>query len=148
MSVYYNRGKQRVANDGWAGLDVRALVLAGTTVPAGAESPDIDTVADLLAVVDADEAAEVGGLSGYERKTLASKAVIEDDGTDEAQLDAADLSYNETESGTWRAVVLYVEGASDADRDLISLHTLSSPLTTNGGPVTLTVPTNGLIGQG
>lgn len=147
MSVVYNRGKARIAAVGWPNLDVRALVLTDAdTLPAGASNPDLNFVSELLAVSGVTEAAEVGGLTGYQRKTLAGEAVIEADATDEAQLDFTDISYAETESGRWVAVVLYEEGASDAARALIGLHDLSSPLTTNGGPVDLQVPTNGAYG--
>ena len=146
MSVVYNRGKARIATLGWPGLDARVLILThASTLPAGAENPDLNTVSELLAVSGVTEAAETSGLTGYVRKTL-SESVIEDDAADVANLDAADIAYAETNSGRWVAAVIYEEGASDAARNLISLHTLSSPLPTNGGGVDLTVPTNGLIG--
>lgn len=146
MTVMFNRGKKRIAESGWnSTLDVRALVLAGASVPSGAENADLNTVAELLAVAGAVEAAA----SGYGRTALTAEAVLENDTTDTADLDAADLSYTSVATGeTWRAVVLYVEGASDAARDLVSLNTLSSAIPTNGGNIGLMVPANGLIGIG
>lgn len=146
MTVVFNRGKKRLAESGWnATLDVRALVIAGSSVPAGAENPDLNTVAELLAVSGTVEAAA----TGYARTALTGEAVLENDTTDTADLDCADLAYTSVATGeTWRAVVLYVEGASDAARDLVSLHTLSQPVPTNGGNINLTVPANGAIGVG
>lgn len=143
----FNRGKYRIAQSGWPGLDVRALVLThATTLPAGAENPDLNTVGELLAVSGVTEAAETTGLTGYVRKTIAGEANVEDDALDVVNLDHDDLAYTATESGRWVAVVYYVEGASDAARDLIGLFTLPSALVTNGGPVNITVPSNGLFG--
>lgn len=146
MTVVFNRGKKRLAESGWnTGLDVRALVLAGTSVPAGAENPDLNTVAELLAVSGAVEASA----AGYARVALTGETVLENDTTDTADLDAADLSWASIATGdTLRAVVFYVEGANDAARDLVSLNTLSSPVPTNGGGISLTVAANGLIGVG
>lgn len=146
MTVMFNRGKKRIAESGWnATLDVRALVVAGASVPAGAENPDLNTVSELLAVSGVVEAAA----SGYARTAITGEVVLENDTTDTADLDCADLAYTSVATGeTWRAVVFYVEGASDAARDLVSLNTLSSPIPTNGGNISLTVPTNGAIGIG
>lgn len=147
MSVRYNRGKYLVASAGWPNIDVRCLILAGASVPAGAEADTLNFVSELLAVSGAVEAAEVGGLTGYVRKSM-TETVVEDDTNDTANLKiGGPISYAATESGTWRAVVFYKEGASDAARELISLHTLT-PLVTNGGPVDLTEDTLGIIGQG
>jgi len=107
----------------------------------------LNFVSELLAVSGAVEAAETGALTGYARKTLTGLTVAEDDTADVANFHATIPTYGETESGTWRAVVFYEEGASDAARALISLHTIT-PLVTNGGGVTLTEPTDGPIGQG
>jgi hypothetical protein len=149
MSVVYNRGKYKIANQGWTStLDVRCLVLAGASVPAGAEVATLNTVSELLAVGSVVEAAEISGLTGYARKSV-TESVVEDDTNNTANLKiAGPISYAATESGTWRAVVFYAEGGgTDATRDLISLHTLT-PLVTNGGPVDLTENTLGIIGQG
>lgn len=147
MSVAYNRGKFLIASQGWNNLDVRALILThASTLPAGAENPDLNFVSELLAVSGVSEAAELTGLTGYVRKTVAGETTLENDTTDAANLDGDDIVYAATESGRWVAVVLYVEGASDAARALIGLHTLSSALVTNGGPVTLNVDAAGFYG--
>ena len=147
MSVVYNRGKQQIAQNGWPNLDVRALILThASTLPAGAENPDLNFVSELLAVSGVSEAAETTGLTGYVRKTISGEAVVENDTTDAANLDGDDIVYAATESGRWVAVVLYVEGASDAARPLLGLHTLASALVTNGGTVTLNVDTAGFYG--
>lgn len=152
-STVYNRGKFLIANLGWPNIDVRALILThASTLPAGVNNVDLNFVSELLAVSGVTEAAETGALSGYVRKTLASETVVEDDTGDQANLDAADISYAATESGRWVAIVLYREGASDAARDLIALLDIEdsggnpSPLVTNGGTVDLVVNTAGLLG--
>ena len=147
MATFYNRGKFKIANAGWTtAADIRALVLThASTLPAGANDPDLNFVSDLLGVSGVTEASG----TGYARQALTSEAVIEDDTNNTANLDAADLSYSSTNSGRWVAVVLYLEGGgTDASRDLISLNDLASALTTNGGNVTLTVDTLGFIGLG
>lgn len=142
----YNRGKARIATAGWAGLDVRALVLThATTLPAGAQNADLNTVSELLAVSGVTEAAETSGLTGYVRKTLTAETAIEDDALDVVNLDADNIAYGATESGRWVAVVFYEEGASDAARNLLGLFDIT-PLVTNGGPVDVNVATNGLFG--
>lgn len=147
MATFFNRGKFKIGGSGFTTtLDVRALVLThASTLPAGANDPDLNTVADLLGVSGVTEATG----TGYSRQALTGETVIEDDTNNTANLDANDLSYTSTNSGRWVAVVLYAEGGgTDATRDLISLNDLASPLTTNGGNVTLTVDTLGLIGLG
>lgn len=146
MSTVYNRGKFRIASAGWPTLDVRALVLThASTLPAGAQNADLNTVSELLAVSGVAEAAETSGLTGYVRKTIAGETAIEDDALDVVNLDATDLAYTNTESGRWVAVVFYEEGASDAARNLLGLFDIT-PLVTNGGPVDIAVATNGLFG--
>jgi len=144
-----NRGKLRIAQDGWGNLDAHALVIADAdTVPAGAYAATLNTVADLLAVVGVTEATNATG-TGYARVALTGEAVLEDDTGNLANLDAADLSYTAVDAGRWVSVAIYAEAgssATDATRDLIGVFDLDSALVTNGGDVSLTVPTNGLIG--
>lgn len=144
MSVAYNRGKQLIASAGFTtAADFRVLVLAGASVPAGAEDPDLNFVSDLLAVSGVVEAAA----AGYSRQALTGEAVIEDDTNNVVNLDADNPTWASVATGeTWRAAVVYKEGASDAARALLSLHTLSAALPTNGSAITLTVDTAGLIG--
>lgn len=147
MTIAFNRGKARIAAVGWGPMDSRLLILAHANVlPVGAENPDLNTVAELLAVAGVTEAAEVGALVGYQRKALVSEVVIEDDAGDVANLDAADIPYGATESGRWVAGVVYEEGANDAARNLISLHTFPAALVTNGSTVNVTVNVAGLFG--
>lgn len=106
--------------------DLRMLVLAGASVPAGATNPDLNFVSELLAVSGAVEAA----VSGYARKDLAGVALAENDTNDRAELTWTAPVWTAPAAGeTWRAVVLYIEGASDAARELFGIDTVTATAT-------------------
>ena len=135
MSVIYNRGLYYLQNNAISGsTDIRALVLAGSSVPGGAQSPDLNFVSELLAVGSVVEAAA----TNYARQDLAGVTLTEDDSGDRVTLTATAPTINSVGAGeTWRAVVYYIEGASDAARTLLAMDTPASTLPTNGGNVTL-----------
>lgn len=129
----YNKGKERLLDSDIGAADVRVLILAGASLPAGAIDKDLDTVADVLAVVGAVEAA----VAGYSRKVLTISGPTEDDGTDSAAITWTDVVYTTPAIGeTWRAGIFYVEGATDADRDLLFYDVFAVALPTNGQYIT------------
>ena len=137
----YNRFKYRSAAglSIWGGaLDARCLLLE-TTV-AGAFDPDLDSVADLLAVVGVAELVA----TNYARKALAGEAAAVDDANDRANLSMTAVTWTALGvagggDGSIVAVVVYDEGGgADASRWLISYHDTGFPLVTNGGVVILT----------
>lgn len=136
-----NRGKLLLAqgewDDGAAGVLYCGL-LAGSSVPTAidteAEIQDLNTVAELLALASVDEPA--GGW--YSRQTLSRSAVVEDDTNNRAAAALTDPSWAAATSGQdiYGGFIAKENGADAAD-ELVSVFTLSSVATTNGGTFTL-----------
>lgn len=138
--VVYNRFKYRSARaeTDWDGGDIRCLLLE--TTAAGASDPDLDSVADLLAV---GSVAELVATS-YARKALTGEAVNLSDANNRAELDAAIPVWTALGAASGDAVVaavIYDEGGgTDASRWLISYHDSGFPVSLNGGDFELTTP--------
>lgn len=134
-AAFYNRGLFNFINLAVTGsTDLRCLVIAGASLPSGAKDPDLNTVADLLAVGSVVEAAA----SGYSRQDLASFTVTENDTNDRVDITAAAPTMTSVAVGeTWRMIAYYIEGANDAARTLVGYDEPAATLVTNGGNVTL-----------
>lgn len=129
----YNKGKERLLGTDIGAADVRVLILAGASVPAGAIDKDLDNVAAVLAVSGTTEAA----VAGYTRKTLAITGPTENDGADSAAITWADVVYTTPAIGeTWRGAIFYIEGASDAAREVLFYDEFTTGLPTNGQDIT------------
>ena len=132
-AVFYNRGLFRAADSDVETLDIRVLILAGASVPSGVLDVDLNTVADVLGVVGAVEAA----VGGYARRTLAGLVLNEDDNANWVELVWDNVVWTTPAIGeTWRAAIFYVEGASDAARDLLFYDEFAAGLPTNGQNIT------------
>ena len=137
--VVTNRAKYRMLNGTLnASTDIRMLLLVGgSTLPVGAFSADLNSVADLLAVPTTECA-----VSGYARTALGSETVTEDDANEQALLDCADVAFGALATGeTLRGYALYVEAGSDSARDLLVVsdeNFTASGVPTNGGTFTAT----------
>jgi hypothetical protein len=139
----YNNFKQLLLNGG-VDLDtdtIRALIIDDTT----SYTPNVDShiyVDDVTAV-----ASEMSG-TGYSRKTL-NVSVSQDNANDQGVADADDLSYTGLDAGTIQGVLIYKEVTTDADSPVIGWYESADfPLPTNGGDVTLTINTAGLLTLG
>lgn len=137
----YNRFKFRSATglDDWdAPIDARVLLLE--TTAAGAFDPDLNTVADLLAVGSVAELVA----TNYARKACTSETATEDDTNDRANLDADIPTWTAlgaASGDTVVAAVVYNEGGgTDATRTLISYHDTGFPVSLNGGDFSITTP--------
>lgn len=133
---FYNEGLYRLINDAFTGSsDLRALVIAGASLPAGAKNVDLDTVADLLGVASVVEAAA----TNYARQDLGGLTVTKDDTGDDVDITATAPTMNNVAAGeTWRMVAYYLEGGgTDATRQLVAYDEPSSTQLTNGGNITL-----------
>lgn len=142
----YNRGKYLLTTGGvvWGTTDLRLLLLItddNNALPAAAWDPDLNTVADLVAVTNVSEATG----TGYVRKTLSGMVVTEDDTNNRAVLDADDITWTGLSAGTVRAAVVYKYNAADASAELISLHDTNFPKVTTGGDMTLAWPATGVL---
>jgi hypothetical protein len=129
----------------WAQSDIRALLLGGASVPAGAQDPDLDTVADLLAVSGVAELAA----QGYQRSAVVARSAVPVDTSNAVDLTSLDLTFPPLGTGAEvaRAVVLFIEPAnptSDSDRDLVTYHDTGFPITLAGGQFVIGVP-NGVM---
>lgn len=143
----YNRWKYRNVTgvDVVGSADFRMLLLEATA--AGAFNPDLDTVDDLLAV---GSVAEFVG-TNYARQALdgESAGAGPDDTNDRVNIDFTDevfasLGVAAGTDGSVVAAVVYVEGASDAARFLVSYHDSGFPVVTNGQDLTVAAPNDWL----
>lgn len=138
--VAYNTAKHRLAN-GSLDLDtdtIKMLLLKATA--AGAYDPDLDTVAELLAVGSVAEC----DFTNYTRKTLSSLAATQDDTNNRANVDAADVTWSSAGGATNNtpvAAVLYehVDGTDANDRLIGYYDTNFGTVATNGGDYTITI---------
>jgi hypothetical protein len=132
---FANRGLFTLLNTAVSSsTDIRALVLTNAGTLTDAQIRDVNFVSDVLALSGIVEAAN----AGYSRQDLAGVTVAENDSPDNVTLVASAPTMATVAAGsTWRNVVYYVEGGSDAARAVIGVDTPASTLTPNGGPVTL-----------
>ncbi len=118
-----NRGKYLTANGGMAGRDLRMCVILGTQT--GVNDPDLNTVADLDAVT---------GVSIHaERIALANETVTEDDTNNRVNLDSDPAVFAAAPGVTAQGVAIYVEGANDAAREVVTIYTTGFPVPMDGG---------------
>lgn len=128
-----NRGKYLLAHGGMNGRDLRMLVITGSV--AGLTQ---SVVEDLNSVADLDA---VSGVSIHsERIALANESITEDDTNNRVNLDSDNVVFAAAAGVDALGVGIYVEAASDAARELISVHTtgFSTPAPMDGG-LTVTV---------
>lgn len=144
-SVMYNRGKANFVNgtvDWDTDTDLKIMLLETTTTTP--TNPDHNFVSAIVA----DEFSDTnytGGFGGAGRKTLASKAVNQDDTNDRAECDAADVTWTAL-GGTSSVVgaVIFKEITNDASSPLICFIDLADTAT-NGGDFTIQWNAEGII---
>lgn len=138
--VVYNRGKFRIM-DGLldlSGANLRAILATAATVggqPLGAgwDDPDLDTLADLDAIVDVT-------LHTADRQTPANPTVTQDDANDRANADFDNIAFGAVASQSALAIFIYDEGGgTDATRFLVYGSNTNFPQPLDGG---LTVQVN------
>jgi hypothetical protein len=125
--IAYNVGKLRVAN-GDTPLDTADLrMLIVITSTAGADNPDLAT----LAAIDA-----VGTVAFHsERIALGSLAVTQDDTNNRANADAANVSFAAAPGVTALAAIIYdhAAGGADSARFPIGFYDTGFPQPMDGG---------------
>ena len=139
-SFIYNKAK-KLFLDGtlnWPGQTYKAMLV--TT--GYAASADHDFVSSAVGG-ELSGTGYVGGFAGAGRKTLTSKVVTESDADDRAYIDCDDIQWVGINAGTIHAVVVIQEVTSNADSRLIAFLELTADQPTNGGDVTIVIPTNG-----
>lgn len=113
--------------------DIRMGLLK--TLAAHTNVPDLNFVSEMEAHADFAELTA----GGYARQALAGEAITEDDTNDRANIDSSDVAFGAISAGeTIVGAFIFKEGASDAARELLSIHDLAST-PTNGGSITVTV---------
>jgi hypothetical protein len=134
MAIVTNRGKALLMNGGLDldTQDIRVLLCTASFTP----SVDHNFVSEVTN--------ECTG-TGYARTALTSESVTEDDTNDRAVFDAADVTWTGANFGTPAYAVIYRFVTNDADSPIIAVHTITSPVATNGGDYTLVWSANGLI---
>lgn len=120
-----NRGKFRLTTGNATGAIVwRAGIIIGTQT--GVHSLTLNTVADLDAVTSVS--------IHTERLTPGSVTITEDDANNRVNIDCANLIFAAAPGVTAQGLFFYDEGnATDAGRDLISVHTTGFPQPMDGG---------------
>ena len=144
---FYNRAAKEIADDtiSLSSATLKAMLVTSTyTFNRDHDFVDMGGASDPL---DAELSGTgyVGGLGGAGRKTLAGKAFSEDDANDRGELDVNDIVWTAINAGTAAAVIIIIEGGSDAASKLICYIDSGFPVTTNGGDLTLQVNSEGLM---
>jgi hypothetical protein len=132
----YNKGLFEIGNLDVDAQDLRGLIIAGASIPAGltdTSSYDLNFVSNVLAVSGVTEAAA----SGYVRKTLAGETLTEDDTNNYAELTWTNPVWTAVATGeTWRAFVLFRFVTNDADSPVWGIDVFSAGVPTNGSDIT------------
>ena len=136
--VVYNIAKSRMASgDLDLNTDTLGMLLLKTTA-AGASNPDVDDIAELLAVSGVAEC----DFTNYVRKTFTATVTV-DNTNDRANVDAANITWTAAGGATNNtpvAAVIYEDGASDAARFPIGYYdTNFGSVATNGGDFTVNI---------
>jgi len=145
-SIRTNSGAQRILDRNMGGTinllsdTIKVMLLSSGYTP----NKDHEFVSDL----GANELSGTGYTAGFgsaSRKTLASKTVTKDNGTDKAYFDAADVSWTAINAGTAAYAALVKEVTTDADSPVIAVVDLNPDVATNGGDYTIQWNAAGII---
>ena len=85
-----------------------------------------------------------GGFNGSGRKSLASRALTQDDSGDVSFIDCADLTWTAIDAGTIAYIVIIKEVTSDSDSPIIAVIDVAN-VTTDGGNYTWQVAADGFL---
>lgn len=117
---------------------------------------DPDTHTFVNDVLDGGTTAEEFAGSGYSRQTLSNVTVTQDDTDDEGVADADDVTFTSLDGDTIQGILIYKQVGGDdttpGDDPIIAVYDDNSagsladlPLTTNGGDVTLSFSSEGIV---
>ena len=117
---------------------------------ASTERQDQDQVlndADSSNSVEAFELSTDGG--GYDRVVLGARTITEVDARNAVEIDAADVTFTSVAStaGVAGGMAIYVElvAADSSGRELAAFYDFASPVTPNGGDITVQFSTGGFL---
>lgn len=139
MSLLPTAGRALLAGT-WSSATVKAMLLRPSYVPIST-----DGAVSALTAFEVTGTGYTGGYGGSGRKTLASKTVTAATASDQARLDAADLTWTSLDAGQVGYVALIVEsGGSDATSTVVAV--ISLPVTlTDGSDFPVLWPENGIL---
>lgn len=131
--VMTNRGLYNLLSLAISGsTDLRCVPFTGTK-PSAATVKDWNTLAD--AIADPTSAEAAAGAQSW-RYDLAGVTVTEDDTGNYVTITATAPGWNSVPSGeTWTFLVYYIEGASDAARELVAVDLTTNGQLTNGSNI-------------
>jgi hypothetical protein len=91
----------------------------------------------------------VAGWGNSGRKTLASKTITVDKTNDRVVFDCADIAWTAIDAGTAARMLIVKEGGANdtTSRLIFNVDGGDFPVTTNGGDVTVVIPSTGLAYQ-
>lgn len=135
-NLIYNKAKKGFV-DGtidWDGDTIKVMLVGETYTP----DKDHNFVSEVVST-------ELSG-TGYERKSLENKTVVQDDVNDVAKVDADDITWESIQAGTAKGMVVYKQGSSDTDSILIAyIDEGGFPVVSNGGDLIMEFHSNGII---
>ena len=125
-SGLYNRGAL-ILTDGtaqWDTADIQVLLTTSSYTPVKTHN----------VVTDVTNECSTGGGSNYVRKATTGNIITEVDGSNRVEYDLDNLTYTAlgVSAGTPKYAVLYLEGASDALRELVAFVDLGTADTPDG----------------
>jgi hypothetical protein len=139
-SFFYNKAK-KLFLDGtldWDSQTFKAMLVTS----AYTANPDHDFISSASAA-ELSGTGYAGGFAGSGRKTLTTKTVTESDADDRAYIDCDDVTWTAINAGTIAGMIIVREVATDANSYLVAYLELTAAQPTNGGDVTIVIPTNG-----
>ena len=139
MSLLTTAGRALLAGT-WTSTTVKAMLLRPSYVPVST-----DGAVSALTIYEITGTGYSGGYGGTGRKSLTSNTVTAATASDQARLDAADLTWTALDAGQVGWVALVVEsGGSDATSTVLAV--ISLPVTlTDGSDFPVLWPENGIL---
>ena len=148
MANVYNRAKAGLASGSidWVNDTIKILLLDAATYTYDPDHDFVSTVVASGAEISATN--YTGGHAGAGRKTLASKAVNEDDTNNRATLTGTIPTWTAlggASNDTVGAAVIFKEGANDGASEAIAYYNINPDVPTNGSDFSLSATGNILI---
>ena len=150
-SFVYNNAKGRFA-DGlidWGTTALKVMLVKSGYGPSVANADDVYVSTASASEISAPSTGYVGGFAGSGRKTLAytTDTARVDNANDRAKLDGDDVTWSAITCADpiYAAVIIQEASGADASSFLIAYIDFITPITTNGGDLTIQWSANGII---
>jgi len=136
-NIFFNKAKAALLSGeiNWASDTIKLSLMEDTYTPNQASQ-------DYWSQISSEECSG----TGYTTKTLANKAVTEDDANNKSIADADDITWTGLNVGTVKGAVIWKDTGNPATSPLICwIDTGGFPITTNGGDVTIQFNASGIF---